>query len=358
MKLLLTSNGFVSSSLEKDFLELTGGKVGLRVAVIPTAGDAIEWVPDKTDPTVFTAKLIRDIDAKLGKEYLWYVEKGYDVVVADLKEEPKLLEEKLRRVDVIDVGGGDVNYLLDWAKKSRLDTYLRELLEEGVVYVGASAGSMLLQPEIGLTWLTPTDKADHIGLGVIDFIVAPHQKEDELEESMQGLVKRRTYLQSFMPFPWKIYLLQNGQAVKVFDGKVEHIGLGEKKCVMKRTGMLCFLRQGEKVLLIKVDYGNGMVVWNGVSGFVEEGEEVTSAVLREVKEEIGIDIDASSVTYKGNHVVSPELELEIFTATKWSGVPGSKEESIKDIQWYEIDNLPFSEMFPGNDEWIPVLLTK
>ena len=41
MKLLLTSNGFIGTSLEKDFLEMAGNIAGLRVAIIPTAGDPI-----------------------------------------------------------------------------------------------------------------------------------------------------------------------------------------------------------------------------------------------------------------------------------------------------------------------------
>lgn len=47
MKLLLTSNGFLNTPLEEDFLALTGNKSSLKVAIIPTAGDPIEWVPEK-----------------------------------------------------------------------------------------------------------------------------------------------------------------------------------------------------------------------------------------------------------------------------------------------------------------------
>ena len=42
MKLLLTSNGFIGTPLEKDFLEMAGNNTGQKVAIIPTAGDPIE----------------------------------------------------------------------------------------------------------------------------------------------------------------------------------------------------------------------------------------------------------------------------------------------------------------------------
>ena len=44
MKLLLTSNGFITPSLEKEFLEMIGNTTDLRVAMIPTASDSIKWV--------------------------------------------------------------------------------------------------------------------------------------------------------------------------------------------------------------------------------------------------------------------------------------------------------------------------
>ncbi len=124
---------------------------------------------------------------------------------------------------------------------------------------------------------------------------------------------------------------------------------------MKRKGILCFLKQDSKVLLILVDYGSS-VVWNGISGFIDEDEKKENAVLREVKEEIGIDLDLSTVQYKGSHSVSDELDLDIFTVTNWEGIPESKEASIKEVRWFAIDKLPFEKMFEGNENWIPDLL--
>jgi len=60
MKLLLTSSGFIDNSLEKDFLDLVGSHKNLKVAIIPTAGDPIEWVPEKEGDQVkdYVYKLI------------------------------------------------------------------------------------------------------------------------------------------------------------------------------------------------------------------------------------------------------------------------------------------------------------
>lgn len=125
---------------------------------------------------------------------------------------------------------------------------------------------------------------------------------------------------------------------------------------MKRKGILCFVKQEDKILLIQVNYGDGKLIWNGVSGFVEFGEEIIKAVIREVKEEIGVDVNVSSLMHKGTQTVSDALDLEVFVATKWTGEPKPKEESIVGIGWFRIDNIPYGQMFPGNQDWLPTLL--
>jgi peptidase E len=237
MKLLLTSNGLLNTPLEKDFLEMTDNRTNLRVAVIPTASDPIEWVPENEGDQMkeYVYKLVPE---KIEQSAEWlqkykaeWEKKGHSAVIADLKEDPTELKEKIEGVDVIDVLGGDVNYLLDWAKKSKLDTYLAEVLNKGVIYVGTSAGSGLINPDIGLTWWEPDWKADHVGLGIVDFIVVPHQNESDEQKSTEQLTKRREYLQTIINFPWRIYLLQDGQAIKVVDDTIEHIGSGTKKYI-------------------------------------------------------------------------------------------------------------------------------
>ncbi|MFZ2303190.1 MAG: GrpB family protein [Minisyncoccia bacterium] len=234
-KILLTSNGFTEPLIEQAFLEMIGERTGLKVAIIPTASDPIEWVPEKEGSKEYIAKLIPE---KKEKNEKWlndykreWIKRGYDVVIADLKDDSEKTEQKLESVDVIDVTGGDVNYLLDWARKSKLNTYLRNLLDRGVVYIGTSAGSGLLNPDIGLTWWEPGMSADHVGLGFVDFVVVPHQKVEDSSKNEENLIRRKKYLQSVTNFPWRVYLLQDGQAIKVIGDNVEHIGSGIKKFI-------------------------------------------------------------------------------------------------------------------------------
>lgn len=238
MKLLLTSNGLSSPELEKAFSELTNGRTDLKIAIIPTAGDPIDWIPEKGSDKNFIAKLT-DSKERLEKNRKWvegyeksYTDKGYKVVMVDLKIDSAEIKEKLQNVDIIEVSGGDVNYLLNWAKKAKLDTYLKDLLDKGIVYYSASAGCGLVLPDIGLTWWEPGMKEDHISFGIVDFCMAVHQRENSEDRSTEHLIKRKNYFKSLgIDYPWKIYLVQDGQAIKVDGDKVEHIGPGVKRFI-------------------------------------------------------------------------------------------------------------------------------
>lgn len=245
MKLLLTASGIVNPELERAFLELTGSRQGLAIAYIRTGGDPIEWVLEYEGSKKYVAKLKELTEDERVKGENWLLsykakheEKGHKVVVVDLKDDPEQVRKVLESVDVIEVGGGDINYLLSWAKKSKLDTYLKGILDRGVVYLGTSAGSMLPQPDIGLTWWDPItmEDEDHVGLGLVNFIACGNHDTDSADASavdavMQKMTERRDMLRSHMPYLWTIYVIFDGQAVKVDGNSIEHIGPGIKKSI-------------------------------------------------------------------------------------------------------------------------------
>jgi len=89
------------------------------------------------------------------------------------------LKAHLSSVDVIAVGGGNTFYLLQEVRRCGLDLLLPSLLDRGVCYIGASAGSVLVGPTIAPIALLddPGDAPDlssDEGLGLVDFVPLVH----------------------------------------------------------------------------------------------------------------------------------------------------------------------------------------
>jgi 8-oxo-dGTP diphosphatase len=111
--------------------------------------------------------------------------------------------------------------------------------------------------------------------------------------------------------------------------------------------VLCFVRYGDEVLLLRG--GPHKRLWaglyNGVGGHVEPCEDIRAAVLREVKEETGLDV--SDVRLRGVVHVDVDDPIRgvlffVFTAT----APGRQvvQTSAGSLEWLDVRALPFTEM--------------
>lgn len=74
---------------------------------------------------------------------------GFIVVPVDISTlTSDEMEEAFLGSDLIWVGGGNTLYLLQQVRKSGFDKYVTNKILEGVPYVGASAGSIILGPDL------------------------------------------------------------------------------------------------------------------------------------------------------------------------------------------------------------------
>lgn len=123
---------------------------------------------------------------------------------------------------------------------------------------------------------------------------------------------------------------------------------------MKTTTLLFLIKENEICLAMK-KRGFGAGRYNGVGGKLQEGESIEQAVIRETKEEIGVDV-------KEMHKVAildfsfankPEWNQECHTyfCTEWEGVPTESEEMKP--EWFTVDSIPFEKMWPDDIFWLP-----
>lgn len=118
---------------------------------------------------------------------------------------------------------------------------------------------------------------------------------------------------------------------------------------------LCLFRRGDQILLAMKKRGFGAGRWNGYGGKVQQGESVEDGLVREVKEESGIELtDFNPVGFMRFENVEKFVDVYIFEATSWKGEPVETEEMAP--AWFSLENIPYSEMWPSDPLWYPLYL--
>ena len=218
MRLLLTSAGIKNASIHDALVELLGKPIAESDALcIPTAlyghpmaGPHQAWQcisgQEKGTPTV-----------GLG----WR-----SVGVLELTALPSLPEERwvplLRDTDVLLVEGGDAAYLCHWVRLSGLADLLPSLRK--TVWVGVSAGSMVMTPRVGANFVTWQSPAGDVTLGIVDFSIFPHVDNPDLPGNTMAEAERWA---SDLSNP--AYAIDDETAIRVVDDTVDVVSEGNWK---------------------------------------------------------------------------------------------------------------------------------
>ena len=168
MKLLLTSGGVTNLSIRDALDDLLGKPIADSTALcIPTA----QWGHPMCGP-VSVRGFVSGLPPWGGLASIEWKSLG----VLELTALPTIGEERwvpwVREADVLLVDGGDATYLSHWMRESGLADLLPSLPE--TVWVGVSAGSMVMTPRIGADFVEWPSAPDDRTLGVVDFSIFPH----------------------------------------------------------------------------------------------------------------------------------------------------------------------------------------
>ena len=129
------------------------------------------------------------------------------------------------------------------------------------------------------------------------------------------------------------------------------------------TGVHVLLERDGRVLLMRragTGFFEGMYSLPG--GHVEEGEALAATAAREMREELGIEPDAGSLSVVGvMHRRSDSNRIDFFVrVASWSGEPHIAEPDKCDaLDWFSLHSLPGSlvpyvreALFAGQGPWI------
>jgi dipeptidase E len=144
--------------------------------------------------------------------------------VLELTALPSIEQERwepwVREADALLVDGGDATYLCHWMRRSGLADLLPSLPES--LWVGVSAGSMVMTPRIGSDFVQWPAAPDDRTLGVIDFSIFPH-----LDVFPGNTIVEAERWAAEMATP--AYAIDDQTAIAVVDGAVEVVSEGRWK---------------------------------------------------------------------------------------------------------------------------------
>ena len=216
MKLLLTSGGITNNSIRNALLDLLGKSIAESSALcIPTA----QWGHPMCGPAS-----VRNFIAAEPK-FLYPSGLGWaSLGVLELTALPTIGAERwvpwIQEADVLLVDGGDATYLCHWMRESGLASLLPSLTD--TVWVGVSAGSMVMTPRIGAYFVEWPSARDDRTLGVVDFSIFPHL--DAFSTNTMADAERWA---ADIGIP--AYAIDEQTAIKVVNGTVEVVSEGHWK---------------------------------------------------------------------------------------------------------------------------------
>ena len=214
MKLLLTSGGVTNPSIHSALVQLLGKPVAeCHALCIPTA----QWGHPMCGPT--------SVRGFVAAEARWEHLSGLgwaSLGVLELAALPTIGAERwlpwVHEADVLLVDGGDATYLGHWMRESGLADLLPSLPD--TVWVGVSAGSMVMTPRVGEYFVVWSSAPDDHTLGVVDFSIFPH-----LDAFPQNTLADAERWAATIGVP--AYAIDEQTAIKVVAGSVEVISEGQ-----------------------------------------------------------------------------------------------------------------------------------
>jgi dipeptidase E len=213
MKLLLTSAGISNPGIRGGLLELLGKPIEECTALVNSTpsyplgdGPLLAW-------SFIAGQEPQTPMAELGWKSVGVLE------LTALPSIPRTVWIPwVEKADVLLVNGGDTIYLDRWMRESGLAELLPSL---DLVYVGLSAGSLVMAPSVADAFASWTVPVGGEGLGFVDFEIFPHLDNPDLPQNTMADAERwATGLER------SGYAIDDQTAIKVVDGVVEVVSEG------------------------------------------------------------------------------------------------------------------------------------
>ncbi|TDN46151.1 8-oxo-dGTP diphosphatase [Curtobacterium flaccumfaciens] len=156
----------------------------------------------------------------------------------------------------------------------------------------------------------------------------------------------------------------HGKSLRQNFGQTEHVtGRDESKSQHPAVVVVYLLRDdgsGPQVLLGEKRRGLGTGRLVGPGGKREPGESAIETAVREVREEVGLRIEAADLEARGTldyrfpYRPSWSQVSDVFVCRRWQGTPSGSDEL--EPRWIPVDAVPYDAMWDDARYWLPGVL--
>ena len=186
---------------------------------------ASEEIKGKRITFIPTASLVEEVRFYVDDDRKAFEELG--IIVEELEitaASPDKILEVLNRNDYIFVSGGNTFYLLQELRRKGADALITEQIRAGKLYIGTSAGSIILCPDIEFVKEmdynhTAPELQSFTGLNIVDFYILPHYLDFPFEEITQNIVKEYGKKLDLRPISNKQVITIAGNRIEILENE-------------------------------------------------------------------------------------------------------------------------------------------
>jgi len=191
-------------------------KYGYNLTGIPKDKMRIGYVTTASKATNTPVSFFENLKNRIREQ--GYVFEEIDIVGKTKDQLRSFFKDK----NIIQVEGGNVFYLLKAIKETGFAEVLKELLNEGKIYIGTSAGAYVMCPSIEVAAWKADEKekcgvTDFTALNYVPFVLKAHYTED-MATLIKAKIRTLTYSLRVLN-DWQGILVENNTCTFVGDGE-------------------------------------------------------------------------------------------------------------------------------------------
>ena len=181
--IILTSCGIIDEKFKEQFYKVINKEETLnkKILYITTASDG----ENDSDKSWMDDEYKTILDLGFNQENIYEYKIGQK-------------EININDFDIIYMMGGNTFYLMDMIRKYNFDKAIKDAIDNGIIYIGSSAGSIILGNSV--EFALPFDEnnvnlKDFTGLKIIDGIIIPHaNRKEEFINKVKDDIDEKLYL--------------------------------------------------------------------------------------------------------------------------------------------------------------------